>query len=242
MSTQSISKQSMKKKNCKFGNGCKYKNTTCIYYHREEEIQSKLDDSLSYKEKNSVRNYSKNFVKKQKHIICKEDDELSETLKKMEIKNEEETLEKTLEKTKLCAYHKVGCMNKENCTFAHSKQELRPQMCKFKTRYNCPVKNCTRYHEGDPFPTSDELYTEALKHTKVFNIPKEKTDEKFIVYLSSEDEDEDDDEIEKPPIEEKKTMDLKFEVDISLNDMIDLITYLNTKKIKILSFNSDFHN
>lgn len=274
-----MSSQNLKKKLCKFQNNCLYKDT-CTYYHPEEDkVQKRLcrfrencrdkncnyrhpEDELTEQLSKMHLVVSKNFIQYDKEEKVQELSTLSTlstlttlttsrpnnviTVKDVNTHNDDELLKKT----KLCSYYKVGCMHKDNCTYAHSKEELRPIICKSKYRYVCRTKDCPYYHDGDIIPTIDELFEKALKTTKIYETPKEKkvkkevSDEKFIIYFSSDDEEEG----EKPKKEEKKeeneekTTRFKFDVDISLHEMLDLITYLNNKKIKIVSFNSDFHN
>lgn len=76
-------------------------------------------------------------------------------------------LSTTLSKTKLCSYFKVGCKNAE-CSFAHSKSELKPVICKFSSR--CRKDDCWYYHPGDKVPSQDELYETAIKDGKFFEL------------------------------------------------------------------------
>ena len=79
-----------------------------------------------------------------------------------------------LSKTKLCMYFKVGC-HKDNCSFAHSKEELRPTMCRFGVA--CRKQECWFYHPGDCLPSADDLFESATKGVK-FIEPKEKKEKK----------------------------------------------------------------
>ena len=42
---------------------------------------------------------------------------------------------KSLQKTKMCRYYKIGCKI-DNCTFAHSIDEIQPRICAFGSRCN----------------------------------------------------------------------------------------------------------
>lgn len=71
---------------------------------------------------------------------------------------------KDLSKTKLCMHFKVGCPNIDTCTFAHTKEELKPTMCRFAR--TCRKPDCWFFHPGDKVPSSDDLLVEAMKGMK----------------------------------------------------------------------------
>src|SRR6185437_14060825 len=79
---------------------------------------------------------------------------------------------KDLVKTKLCLYFKVGCPHKEKCSFAHSKEELKPSMCRFDKA--CRKRDCWFYHSTDKQPSQDELFEQATRGIKfIEEKPKE---------------------------------------------------------------------
>lgn len=214
-----IKKSSKFNKLCKFKNACIYKEK-CMYLHPSQTN----DVNTNTSEKSEKRQFESN------------DSDLSSVLgsmKKLKIEDE-------LKKTRLCSYYKVGCVHKDKCTYAHSKEELQPRFCIYRTF--CKDKKCTNYHPGDKIPTPDELFAEALKTTKIIQPVEKKEQEKFIISLDSDSDEDDDEDEEKKEPSHQSTTHLKIEVDISSNHMIDLLTFLNKNKIKIISLNSDFHN
>jgi hypothetical protein len=91
-------------------------------------------------------------------------------------------------KTKLCPGWEGACTNKE-CTMAHTKEELAPEMCKHGARcffnpkrkdFNPEKKPCHLFHPGD---SKDEVFARALHKLK---INREKTEKipQFIVKVS----------------------------------------------------------
>jgi len=58
-------------------------------------------------------------------------------------------------KTVLCYLYKVGCSLK-NCNWAHSPEELRPNMCRFGI-YCKYINTCSHLHQGDTMPTMEEM-------------------------------------------------------------------------------------
>lgn len=61
--------------------------------------------------------------------------------------------------TKLCLNYKIGC-NFKGCTFAHSKEELRPRMCSYGEKCRNKLR-CQFYHPNDTMPSQDELFEHA---------------------------------------------------------------------------------
>lgn len=66
-------------------------------------------------------------------------------------------------KTKMCLYYKAGCTNK-NCSFAHSKEELNPPMCRF--GMSCRKNDCYFYHPGQSIPSKNDLFFRATNGIK----------------------------------------------------------------------------
>ncbi|MDD4931406.1 MAG: hypothetical protein PHG66_04675 [Candidatus Colwellbacteria bacterium] len=66
-------------------------------------------------------------------------------------------------KTKMCLYYQAGCSNKK-CTFAHSKEELNPPMCRF--GITCRKSDCYFYHPGQVLPSKDDLFFRATNGIK----------------------------------------------------------------------------
>ena len=139
---------------------------------------------------------------------------------------------KDLVKTKLCLYFKVGCPNKEKCSFAHSKEELKPSMCRFDKA--CRKRDCWFYHSTDKPPTQDELFEQATQGIKfIEEKPKEiikketkigKKEEKtnkyhtpFIITEESDDEFEDMDENTAYVMKAMKAMEISEETTVEVS-------------------------
>ncbi len=74
----------------------------------------------------------------------------------------------------LTKYHKTcvcklgeDCTDKKNCTYAHSPEELRPRMCKY--RKKCSVKTCEFYHDNSEIPSQKEMFEELVEKMKFTN-------------------------------------------------------------------------
>ena len=214
---------------CKFKNACIYKEK-CMYFHPPSNVNNSNTSNIA----SNIA--SEKAEKRQIDLVEPDLSGLLNNMKKLKIEDE-------LKKTRLCVFYKIGCTNGDKCTYAHSKEELQPRFCIYKTF--CKDTKCTNYHPGDKIPSPDELFAEALKTTKIIQPVEKKEQEKFIISLDSDSEEDEEDEEQKEK-EQKETPQpttrLKIEVDISSNHMIDLLTFLNKNKIKIISLNSDFHN
>ncbi len=182
---------------CKFYKvGCK--NASCTFAHSKEELKPRV---CSYDE--NCKNYNCTFFHPSFNPYPNSDDlmykasigmQFVEKLEKSGTSpppNSPVDLKDKLTKTKLCKYYKVGCST-ENCTFAHSKEELKVRMCNFGD--NCRKSNCTFYHPKNPIPSMEQLMIDASVGVEFAPVV-----EPFIIEEDSDDENEeitDPDEIE----------------------------------------------
>jgi hypothetical protein len=163
---------------------------------------------------------------------------------------------KDLSKTKLCIHFKVGCPNLSTCTFAHSKEELKPVMCRFST--TCRKPDCWFFHQGDNLPSADDLLYNAMRGMKFIEKPRMKIPKmvrtEFIIQLGDDDDEEKEQEIsqikqldwdelveemkkdcvikddEEVLVEKKITV--QFEVEMNNEEEInEILAYLQSKKI-----------
>lgn len=76
-----------------------------------------------------------------------------------------------MEKTSICKFFKVGCKFQSSCRFAHNKDELQFQFCKFQDE--CTNKNCQLIHSNN-IPDKNEYFNRLLLQSDVIQIPNKK--------------------------------------------------------------------
>ena len=106
-------------KPCKWGENCRYRSTTCLYYH-----------DISEKEKPSILKLSFDYFHLK--LLSSTEKQKQLTLNVIKLANDFDNSRRAfLYKTKLCKYLNSVDHDKSNCTFAHDLLELRTQDLRF---------------------------------------------------------------------------------------------------------------
>lgn len=154
----------VKTKMCFQGENCKTEN--CKFAHSKNELRTVHCIMGPFCSNKSCKFEHLNYVLFQ-------DGTAMYNKEKKEVKN-------IIEKTKLCRMFFVGCHN-PNCSFAHSKEELKVHMCNFGE--NCKNQNCMFYHPEDVIPEKDKLmelaYQEYENEMTIISSPSKKHIDNF---------------------------------------------------------------
>ena len=148
-----------------------------------------------------------------------------------------------LAKTKMCKFFEVGCKNTK-CSFAHSKEELRPVFCRFGDK--CVNEKCWFYHDDTEVPSQDELFCHALQELSLSD-EKEKNKSIGIKQVESKrwknlledmkkEEENVDEEIKvvsdtKVSDTKEKKMRVTFEAFMTQDEMVEIMKLLRSKKV-----------
>jgi hypothetical protein len=133
---------------------------------KNERLQYEAEQKKNRKQWNSVASVQQPIQTESKPTVvtfkASTENKTPQTIQKQQTpKKSQRTQFPLYYRTNMCR-NGSKCKRGERCDFAHSKSELKPVCCQ---EENCENDDCKFYHEGDPLPSSDELYQDWKNRT-----------------------------------------------------------------------------